>query len=166
MRPSNPTPVSETPSTTTLHATCVEAGGEAVVLLGASGVGKSDLALRLIGAEGPRKFRLVADDSLPLERRHNQLVALAPKTNAGLIEVRGMGLVRVPFTAQALVSLVVSLRPWTSIERYPGDALRRTSILGLSVPTTDIDPQSASAVARVMLALDVVNDPRRLFSDD
>ncbi|MFO1088838.1 MAG: HPr kinase/phosphatase C-terminal domain-containing protein [Hyphomicrobiales bacterium] len=158
--------MSDSPATTTLHATCVEAGGAAIVLTGASGAGKSDLALRLLHAEGPRKFRLVADDSLPLERRNNQLVALAPRRHAGLIEVRGLGLVRVPFTAEALVKLVVSLRPWASIERYPGDTLRRTNILGLSVPTTDIDPQSASAVARVMLALDVVNDPRRLFSDD
>src|ERR687898_3364772 len=73
-----------------LHATCVELSGTGVVLLGASGCGKSDLALRLID----RGARLVADDLVTVERHGRRLIARAPEAIAGLMEVRGLGIMR------------------------------------------------------------------------
>src|SRR5918995_2632352 len=78
-----------------LHATCVELSGTGVVLLGASGSGKSDLALRLIDLGA----RLVADDQLAVERQGDRLLGRPAETLAGLLEVRGFGLVQLPWWA-------------------------------------------------------------------
>jgi serine kinase of HPr protein (carbohydrate metabolism regulator) len=136
-----------------------------ILLTGSSGSGKSDLALRLILDGFGQPFRLVADDLVRIEAREKQPIALAPARLAGLIEVRGMGLVRVPHVEMAPLVLAVALRPWSEIERYPGSARQRMTIAGLSVPLIDIDATSPSAVARVRLALDVQANPDRLFDD-
>ena len=72
-----------------VHATTLDIAGLGVLILGASGVGKSDLALRLI-ADGAL---LVADDQTLVEARGDELWATAPATIAGLIEARGVGIV-------------------------------------------------------------------------
>lgn len=98
-----------------IHASCVrlsQAGmpfgappGCGVLLLGRSGAGKSDLALRLIamGAE------LVADDRTDLFVRRGKLYARPPAPIAGLIEVRGVGIIRQPYAREAPVTLVAVL---------------------------------------------------------
>ena len=80
-----------------LHASCVELAGTGVVLLGPSGSGKSDLALRLIDGGA----RLVADDRVVVERSGDRLIARPPEAIAGLIEVRGLGIMRVGHCARA-----------------------------------------------------------------
>src|SRR5471032_1651600 len=72
-----------------VHASCVELRGAGVLLLGDSGTGKSDLALRLIH-EG---WSLVADDRTVLSLKQGRIVAAAPTTINGLLEVRGLGIV-------------------------------------------------------------------------
>ena len=87
----------------------------AVLLRGPSGSGKSDLALRLIEAGG----RLVSDDQTHLARRGRSLVATPPPTLAGMIEARGVGIVRLQrnqLLAQARVALLVDLVPPERIE--------------------------------------------------
>lgn len=153
------------PGAESVHATCVACDGRGVLLTGRSGSGKSDLALRLIMDGFGGSFRLVADDLVRIEARENQPIALAPPRLAGLIEVRGMGLVHVPYVEMAPLVLAVALRPWSEIERYPGSARKRMTIAGLSVPLIDIDATTPSAVARVRLALDVQSNPDRLFDD-
>jgi len=98
-----------------IHATCLRlcrAGaafgapaGAGVLLVGGSGAGKSDLALRLIAMGA----RLVADDRTDLFVARGRLFARAPKRIAGLIEVRGVGVLRLPRAAQAQVTLVAEL---------------------------------------------------------
>ncbi|MBV9044777.1 MAG: HPr kinase/phosphatase C-terminal domain-containing protein [Alphaproteobacteria bacterium] len=88
-----------------IHATCVRIGSAGVLLLGKSGAGKSDLALRLI----QRGATLVADDRTMLTVERGALVARPPTTIAGLIEVRGMGIVPVRHAASARVALVIDL---------------------------------------------------------
>ena len=88
-----------------IHATCVRIGRQGVLLLGKSGSGKSDLALRLIG----RGAVLVADDRCDLSVVGGALTAAAPKTIAGLIEVRGVGLVEYPYATRARIALAVDL---------------------------------------------------------
>lgn len=99
-----------------IHASCVAIAGKGVLLAGAAGAGKSDLALRLIdeGAE------LVADDQTELRIEKDALIASAPPTIAGLIEIRHSGLIRMPFTAKAPVALYVDLSPLDEkLERMP-----------------------------------------------
>lgn len=75
------------------------------MILGTSGSGKSGLALALIGRGG----QLVADDRVVLARRQKALVASAPPAIAGLIEARGLGLLRVPAIPEAPLALAVDL---------------------------------------------------------
>lgn len=88
-----------------LHASAVAVGGNGLLILGPSGSGKSGLALRLMALGA----RLVADDRVLLERRGSLLVARAPETLAGLIEARGIGLVRVKWQPEAPITLAVDL---------------------------------------------------------
>ena len=75
-------------SAETVHGTSVASDGRAVLLTGRSGAGKSDLALRLLD----RGFKLVSDDQTILGKTKAVLVATAPATIAGRMEVRGLGL--------------------------------------------------------------------------
>lgn len=132
-------------SSETLHATTVAIDGRAVVIEGASGAGKSDLALRLID----RGARLVSDDRSVLVRVGVALVARAPERMAGRIEVRGVGLAEVPHVAEAPVELLVRLDP--DPPRLP--ERRRRTIAGVEVRALAIDPRAASAPIAVEIAL-------------
>ena len=138
-----------------VHATCVALrprgrSWRAVLLRGPSGAGKSDLALRLIEAGA----RLVADDQTELVRRGNSVVASAPAGIAGLIEARGIGIVKLgrdQLVARAPVALLVDLAPPEHIERLPEPARER--LLGLDLPVLMLAPFEASASAKLRLAL-------------
>ncbi len=132
---------------TLLHATAVAIDGHAVLLRGPSGCGKSDLALRLIDAGAC----LIADDQSELRRRGDVLLVHAPVTIAGLIEVRGLGILRFDTLAEAPVRLIADLVPADRIERLP--PLRTIAILGIAVPLIEIAPFEASAAAKLRLAL-------------
>ena len=89
----------------TLHASAVAVDGRGVLILGASGAGKSALALALIG----RGACLVADDRVTLVRAGEALLARAPDPLAGLVEARGFGLLRLPAIREAPLALAVDL---------------------------------------------------------
>jgi len=131
----------------TLHATCVAIGEHGVLITGPSGSGKSDLALRLID-DGAR---LVADDLTTVRAEDGMLVALAPPRLAGKIEVRGIGILPVPSAPRIRLSIEVSLAPSAEIERLAEP--ETTDYLGVSLPRYAIDPFTASAAAKVRLAL-------------
>ena len=134
-----------------VHATAVAiataVGPRAVLLRGASGSGKSDLALRLIDAGA----RLVADDQSELSQHGETIIVRAPAAIAGLIEVRGVGILRLDTIAEAPLALVVDLIAPELIERLPSLAYER--ILELDVPRISVAPFEASAAAKVSLAL-------------
>ena len=88
-----------------LHGSAVAFAGRGVLILGGAGTGKSALALALIG----RGAALVADDRVEIERRGGALIASAPAALAGLIEVRGVGILRLPAAPEAVVALAVDL---------------------------------------------------------
>ena len=94
----------------TVHATTVALAGKAVLLRGAPGSGKSDLALRLV-EEGAS---LVADDQTQISRRGGELWATAPAPLKDMIEVRGVGIVRMHALPEAPVALLIDL-----FERLP-----------------------------------------------
>jgi HPr kinase/phosphorylase len=138
-----------------VHATCVALrprgrSWRAILLRGPSGAGKSDLALRLIEAGA----RLVADDQTELVRRGNSIIASVPARIAGLIEARGVGIVKLArdqLVARAPLALLVDLAPPEHIERLPAAARER--LLGLDLPVLMLAPFEASASAKLRLAL-------------
>lgn len=134
------------PRTTTLAATCLRWRAQGVLLEGASGAGKSDLALRLLDAGA----QLVADDAVRIERVAARLVA-RPAGLAGHLEVRGLGIYVVPHAAATALDLVVVLAAGPGV-RLPPPSRRR--LLGVELPLIELDPQLASAVARIRLALE------------
>jgi serine kinase of HPr protein (carbohydrate metabolism regulator) len=130
-----------------IHATCVALGTTGVLIRGPSGSGKSDLALRLID-EGAT---LVADDRVALRRVGARVVASAPTTIAGLMEVRGIGIVRLGRRARASIGLVVDLAEGSAVRRLP--RRRTVALLGVRVPAVRLDAREASATAKLRLAL-------------
>jgi HPr kinase/phosphorylase len=129
-----------------VHATAIAIEGVAILLRGPSGSGKSDLALRLIDGGA----RLIADDQALLRRADNQVFVRAPAEIAGLIEVRGIGILHVDLINEAPIALVVDLVPSTQIERIPDNRFER--VLGLAVPLITLAPFEASAPAKLRFA--------------
>ena len=140
-------PVGPRLSAETLHSSTVAKDDRAVLITGPSGSGKSDLALRLLD----RGFVLVSDDQTIVRREGDRLLATAPPTIAGKLEVLGIGIVDVDGAGDTPVALVVELR--TDIERMPDDSRERL-ILGIGVPLISVDAMTASAASKVALALD------------
>lgn len=134
-------------SAESLHATTVAMGGRAVLISGPSGSGKSDLALRLLD----RGFKLVSDDQTLVRRDGERLIASPPPNIAGKIEVRGIGIVDVQNVSDVAVALLVELT--SDIQRLPDDA-RERPILGISLPIVSVDAMTASAAAKIVLALE------------
>jgi serine kinase of HPr protein (carbohydrate metabolism regulator) len=134
-------------SAETLHASTVALDGRAVLITGPSGSGKSDLALRLLD----RGFTLVSDDQTIVRKDGDRLLASAPTTIAGKLEVRGIGIIDIERTDNAPVALLLELT--SDIQRLPDDS-RERPILGVSIPIITIDAMTASAPSKVALALD------------
>ncbi len=116
------------------------------MLRGESGGGKSDLALRLIDSGAV----LVSDDRCDLRLDEGRVIAEAPRSLAGLLEVRGVGVVKVPATQRTPLVLVVDLVPADSIERLPTAAT--CVLLGTEVPLLSLAAFEASSAAKVRLA--------------
>jgi HPr kinase/phosphorylase len=123
-----------------MHGSCVSRDGSAVLVVGPPGSGKSDLVLRLLS----RGFELVADDQVDIADG----VACCPVELAGLLEVRGLGIVRLPYCVQARLRLVVELGGRADRmpmpDRHPD----------LDLPLVHIDAAAASAPERVAFALE------------
>jgi serine kinase of HPr protein (carbohydrate metabolism regulator) len=134
-------------SSETLHASCVAIDGRAVLIEGPSGSGKSDLALRLID----RGAVLVSDDYTIVRRTSGKLLAGSPPNITGLIEVRGVGLVSMPFKSDVPVALIISLAE--QVERLPNDPGTRM-LAGVAIPVADLTALEASAPIKVEFLLE------------
>lgn len=116
-----------------------------VLIEGPSGAGKSDLALRALD----QGFRLVADDRVLLWAQGGRLWGRGPDTLAGLLEVRGLDVVREAAVGLCEVALVVRLG---TPDRMPG--VTTETILGVDVPLLAADPFELSAPAKLGRALE------------
>ncbi|QFU17926.1 HPr kinase/phosphorylase [Microvirga thermotolerans] len=116
----------------TVHAGCVMIGEAGILIRGAAGSGKSTLARELVRqarAEG-LFARIVSDDRTRLEARHGRLVARPVASIAGYREIRGIGIVRAPFEAAAVVRLVIDLSE-SEPERHPEAGDGQVSLCGV-----------------------------------
>lgn len=134
-------------SSETLHASTVALDGRAVLICGPSGSGKSDLALRLID----RGFTLVSDDQTILRKDGDRVLASAPPTIHGKLEIRGVGIVDMDSVGDMPVALCVELT--SDIQRLPDDSRERL-VLDVTLPLINVDAMTASAPSKVAVALD------------
>jgi HPr kinase/phosphorylase len=138
-----------------LHASAVAFERAGVLIRGASGSGKSDLVLRLLDAEGlgigtkPLRAHLIADDQVIVEKRDKIIFLKPPVILAGKLEIRGHGIVEVPWLENIVLALIVDLMPHKNIERMPKDVELQAEILGITIPRLMIDPTQHSACARI-----------------
>jgi serine kinase of HPr protein (carbohydrate metabolism regulator) len=136
-------------SSENLHASTVAIGGRAVMISGPSGSGKSDLALRLID----RGFALVSDDRTIVSKDGDALTTTSPETIRGKLEIRGIGIVAMPSVENVPLAMIVELT--SDLTRLPDDDRQRL-ILGVSIPLISVDAQTASAAAKVVIALNLL----------
>ena len=131
-----------------IHASTVAIDNIAIMLVGDAGTGKSDLDLRLID-EGAS---LIADDQTFLMRDGDRLVASAPDTIKGLIEVRHVGLLRMPYVTAATVGLFIELTGLhEELERLPEENF--IEMLEVRVQCLRLPAFAASTPAKIRAAL-------------
>jgi HPr kinase/phosphorylase len=130
-----------------IQASAVAIDGRAMLIEGDPGSGKSSLALALIDGGA----QLIGDDAVTLQAEGDRLIASPPPNIAGLLEVRGVGLIHCPLASPAPVSLILTLGVPVS-DRLPGPLpLRR--IAGVAVPVLAFDPGAIAPAARARAAL-------------
>ena len=150
----------------TRHGVLVEVYGEGLLLVGDSGVGKSETALELL----KRGHRLIADDAVEIRKLSNaSLVGTAPDLIRNYIELRGIGIINVAklFGMGAVrteneINLVVNIVPWNTQEPYDRLGLedQYTEILGVQVPVNTI-PVTAGRNLAVILEVAAMNNRQR-----
>lgn len=129
------------------HAGCALIGQSACLFLGPSGSGKSDLLLRLID-DGAM---LISDDQVLLSRDAEHIIAQPPEKIAGLLEVRGLGVIRVKYTEQAPLTHVFKLVARDAIERMPDPHFY--DCLGMQLPLHYIHAFDNSVIMKIRLMM-------------
>ena len=133
-------------SSETLHATCVARGGQAILISGRSGTGKSDLALRLID----RGADLVSDDYTIVRRVEGRLLASAPANIRSKLEIRGLGILE--FHSETDVPVCLAVELGGEVERLP-ETPETVTIAGVQIPVIRVSSLEASAPVKVEVGL-------------
>ncbi len=150
----------------TQHGVLLDVYGEGVLMMGESGIGKSETAIELIS----RGHRLVADDSVEIRRFSNQLVGTAPEIIRYYMELRGIGVidVRQLFGMQAVknsaqIDLVVKFEQWDSAKFYDrlGIEDHFLDIMGLDVPCVTVPVRPGRNLASIVEVAAMNNRHRR-----
>ena len=134
-----------------IHSTSVVIDDNGVLILGDSGSGKSDLALRLID----NGATLISDDISICRKNSNNIYLYCPPEIRGLLEVREIGIITVPFVEKIKLRLVVNLKS-NNNERFPKDSSFR--ILGIKIPIINIEGKNSSAVAKIKVKLNEIRE--------
>lgn len=137
-----------------IHATTIVYRSCAVLIIGASGAGKSDIALRLINRHGAV---LIADDRTDIEVKDGRLEVSVPEKIAGLLEVRGVGILKMPYQPSGVAALVVELvdNP-RKIERLPAPEFYETE--GIKLPLLKLYAFEPSASDKIVIKIDSLLD--------
>jgi HPr kinase/phosphorylase len=132
-----------------IHATAICIGGHGILIMGPSGSGKSDLALRLID----RGAVLICDDRVIVDTISGVPILRQAANIAGKIEVRGIGIVHMPAAGKADLRLIVNIG--TPPERFPG-SMPVCDLCGFSVPVLNLSAFENSAAIKVEIAAKTV----------
>jgi len=146
------------PNKTVLHGTAVllhasEMHAGAVFIRGLSGAGKSDLALRLIDAGA----QLICDDQVLFEKRNGVIYAESVDTLRGMLEVRGIGLMRFAAAPPSRLALIIDLVRREDVPRLPDD--ETMEILGIAVPRVRLHAFDASTPVKIRKKLEALRQP-------
>ena len=145
----------ELAATVTRHGVLLDIYGEGVLIIGDSGIGKSETAIELV----KRGHRLVADDAVDIRRVSNQLIGKAPELIRHYIELRGIGLIDVQqlfgmsaVKLESQIDLVVEMEPWQQDKFYDRFGLDEQSmnILGIELPQVTIPVQPGRNLAVIV----------------
>ena len=152
----------------TRHGVLMEVYGEGVLLLGESGIGKSEAAIELL----KRGHRLIADDAVEIRKiSESSLVGTAPQLIRNYVELRGIGIINVAklfgmgaVKAENEINLVVNIVPWNTQEVYDRLGLedQYTEILGVKIPMNTI-PVTPGRNLAVILEVAAMNNRQRKF---
>ena len=152
----------------TRHGVLVEVYGEGILILGDSGIGKSELAIELV----KRGHRLVADDAVELRKVSNrQIMGTAPENIRHFIELRGIGIVNVArvygvgaVKVSESLDLVVQLEAWDPTKNYQRTGLESEyyEILGVNIPSTSIPVSPGRNLAVVLETAAINNRQKRM----
>ena len=134
-----------------MHSSSVVIDDNGVLIMGNSGSGKSDLALRLID----NGATLISDDISICKKTLNNIYLYCPPEIKGLLEVREIGIMTVPFVEKIKLQLVVNLKSKNN-ERFPKDSSLK--ILGIKIPLINIDGKNSSAIAKIKLKLNEIRE--------
>ena len=147
------------------HGTLVNINGKGLLLLGNSGAGKSDLALRLIMPtsnfmEETTQSILVADDQIEIFTERDggglTLYGQAPTALKGLLEVRHLGIKTVPYMKISEIHCALELKKYSELERLPPENTTLEILKGVSVPLFYLDPFEASVLNKLNLILNEI----------
>lgn len=152
----------------TRHGVLMEVYGEGILIIGDSGVGKSETAIELV----KRGHRLIADDAVEIRRLSNsQLVGQSPENIQNFIELRGVGIINIARTygASAVkqrqeIDMVIELENWKPDKSYSTTGLNDeyTDILGVSVVKSVIPVRPGRNISIVIETAAVVNRQKKM----
>lgn len=125
--------------TPTIHASAILLGHRGILIRGPSGSGKSRLTLAILQNAGADFARLVGDDRIHLEAAHGRLLMRPAKALEGLMEVRGLGIVRLPYEPVAVASLVIDLDA-PDVGRLPQETDLEAKIGGVTLARLPVAP--------------------------
>lgn len=128
-----------------LHATCVEKDGLGVLLRGHAGAGKSSFALALIN----RGFKLVADDQVRTSLIDGFLTAQPAEVLKGLLEVRGLGILKLSYSPVCQIQYLIDLVPGFKCDRLP--SYFETTINGARIQSFQMNPMDPNSVEKVLV---------------
>ena len=129
-----------------IHGTSIALGENGLLITGESGSGKSDLALRLIDSGAT----LISDDQTVCMKKETSIHLFSMEKIYGLIEIRGIGLIKVPYIENIKLRMIIQLVD-KEIDRLP--KIKKKKLLGFNFPLIKIFPKEASAVAKIKLKL-------------
>ena len=134
-----------------LHATSVALEDNGVAIFGESGSGKSDLALRLIDSGAT----LISDDITLFSKSQRGIDLFSVEKTRGLLEVRQIGIITVPYIDGINLKLIVQLTD-SNVERVP--TKKNTKFLGSKLPKIEINGKNSSSVAKIKIKLNEINE--------
>lgn len=141
------------------HATCIAYNKTGLLLKGESGVGKSDLTLRFIYFD-QNCCTFIADDQVQLSKDGHQIIASSIVQTKGMLEVRGVGIVQLPYMEKVEVKAVIDLSPQNKIERFP--CKKEVKILGEKLPLFFLKPFEASSLEKLILICKILDGEVKL----